>query len=274
MLTESIEIDDVLSQPYFKNNPKFFLYRGSSYFDEITKLEFRFRKRSVDTLDFIHNQTNDLSIEKFGLPIRNLLFCYPNIDNASSYGPVHLIVPIGNNYKMYANHMINDFTEDLSMGNRFYHKAATSVVAKIINMEFLWELSNENVTLTDTLEKILGGANFGRDNNVVEKLESILNNSIDDVIDYKVFRNEITQEQADECFIILKDNHIISSIIDKFKELYDNFLDNTLNNYINGVTELSVTDDIDDSSNSPEIMLYAPDGFYIIPRSIYNEITQ
>ena len=81
ILNESITMDEVNSQPFIEDFEGLELYHATpKKFDEIQKFNFRFREKPQTSVVEIHDAINRISQEKFGLPIRNLLFCTNTID--------------------------------------------------------------------------------------------------------------------------------------------------------------------------------------------------
>lgn len=246
LLVESIDMDTVMSQPYFEHFKKLRVYHSTpNKFTEVTKVDFRFRTKPTDTIREFHDMVNNISTEKFGLPIRNLLFTYPHISN--SYGYPYLIVPIGENFKLYHHPGIDDMTEDLSDEN----------MDIIVELDF--QRLNDKFRIKDTRYDEIHAIFF-------EKLS-------ENYDDYRIINDhmipEILTDMADDEYF---DEEIMSSyknymegkkdeIVKFTNQLISEGFFEIAKDYVNGV-EL-----IDDDSDvgGDEIMVYAPDGFYVVP---------
>lgn len=114
--------DRIIHSAFFKANfeksfPPY-LYHGSNYFpaeEVIVKQKFRTEPR--DTVKLVHNFVNDLSMEKLGIPIRNLLFTSTCKHRISDYGDEKFMVfPLSDDYKLFYNEVVDDFTEYYGLG--------------------------------------------------------------------------------------------------------------------------------------------------------------
>lgn len=63
----------------------------------------------VDTRNDKHERTNQLSMEKFGYPVRNGLFVTNDFVQSRTYGMVSVIFPIGDDYKLFTNLSVRDY---------------------------------------------------------------------------------------------------------------------------------------------------------------------
>lgn len=224
MLNESI---DIQSHPSYQKD--LHLYHSSDKKHEDGIVQFRFREKPRDTLKVIHEIVNEVSNERFTLPIRNLFFTYKDASKTESYGDnTYRIYPLGDNYKLFYHPSISDFTDH-----------ATDFLYK---RDFIYEYANP-IFDNDYLEILLS---------VVYYRSIRIAKDVDDVkrIMTERFKREDYYDK-------------LKPYIDEIYNLYINEIYNFAKNYIN---EIIVTDNTDDISYQ-EIMVYSPDGFYVAQSS-------
>lgn len=93
-----------------------FLYHGSqnSYPDGVVK--FQYRGAPKDTVFYSHNMVNRLSEEKFGEPVRQLLFAMNNPLHIRKYAGENehrVLFPLGQ-YRLFYNPKVKDFTIEMT----------------------------------------------------------------------------------------------------------------------------------------------------------------
>ena len=66
------------------------------------------REKPVDTSKIIHDLVNKESIEKFGVPIRNLLFASQSAEVSENYGSTITLVPLDDDYQFYYSDIVSD----------------------------------------------------------------------------------------------------------------------------------------------------------------------
>lgn len=246
MLSEGVNQKDILDQPYISNHDDMVLYHGTSQISKPTKLEFRFRTKPMSTIDELHHDINDLSTEKFGIPVRNLLFTYPNdSDQVMMYGHSNVIVPIGTKYRIFYHPRIHDMTEDLVVGQH------SDIPIKNITDELMqlddgsmgeyykhyvdWLQEHEELTSGDYSAII--GAFYNLEDNADDDNELV----------HVHLKNFIKKHKSD----------ILEVIMNAMQES----IESISQQYVNELEELGKDENID----GVELMVYAPDGFYIIP---------
>lgn len=274
MLKESdtVLLEQVKSQPYLKQHGHIELFRGiSRSLDEITKLEFKFRTQPLDTYRPFHDKVNELSIQSFGIPIRNLLFTYPDMQQSSSYGTPHRIVPIGNNYELYYASDIVDMTADYVAGN---------------NMDE--NILEHSIDMLYTMDTINDSINSSALNNSTEKAVNALSIETDDLVKgfhqhmktYTLkFLNDDYDKESDEykeAIAEYNSGQWLEKLVHTFKDNIEMALETNANEYIEKVEVVEVDDELDEhdifyDGQGVEIMVHAPDGFYVIPTDIYYE---
>lgn len=89
------------------------IYHASDNFvEDGTVIPFRYRDKPRDTHNMIHRIANELSEEKFGLSVRNLLFTYRIPSMTQGFGDhVYEVLPIGDNVKYFYADDVEDFTD-------------------------------------------------------------------------------------------------------------------------------------------------------------------
>lgn len=106
--TKDKELDDTWDTVRFSRS---MLLHGTSG-EGIKEYSFRYRSGSRDTNPYTHDLVNKLSKEKLGESIRNLMFVSTSESVASGYGTVTVVIPY-NDYKVFYNPRVNDFTIDM-----------------------------------------------------------------------------------------------------------------------------------------------------------------
>jgi hypothetical protein len=79
-----------------KNNFMYYFLTGRRINEEFIKRKVRQDRRSLDTPDDIHKWVDDWFLKKFGIKARSqTVFCTSRYGQASSYGKVYFLFPIG-----------------------------------------------------------------------------------------------------------------------------------------------------------------------------------
>lgn len=240
IIHESNVLNDVQRQPFNELYPDLTLYHGSHKLnsDNIVKIPFKYRKEPQTTIKEFHDALNEVSEERFNIPIRNLLFCHPYSDD--TFGKPYQIVPIGN-CRMFYHPNINDLTVDLGYANYY--------VFDYDNNQFIKELTNQfPVKYMDELANEIfdGESVFHFD---VSELQFIVNDIVskyDDSIQLKA----TVQDNQDTILRMVEDSRYTIMLQHASK-------------YIDGVEE--VDSDNYQHIDDEEVMVYAPNGFYAIP---------
>lgn len=241
LIKENATMDMVEKEPFNELYPELKLYHGSHKLntDKILKVPFKFRKRSQTTIADFHEAMNEESQEYFDLPIRNLLFCHPYEDD--SFGRTYQIVPIGQ-CRMFFHPNINDLTVDMGYAN--YH------VFDYDSEQFIEELVKAlpSSPHMEELGKMIfdGEVIFHFDPLYLDGFVEEIVNSHDDTQQFKA----TIQDHSDTIHRIVEDS------------AYQVMLQHA-GRYIDGVVEVDESNYhlIDDE----EIMVYAPNGFYVVP---------
>ncbi len=108
---------DVYSQPSYDDKIK--LYHNTRDYKESRLLKFKFRDKPRDTDIVVHNIVNDLTMKKFGLPLRNLFFVY--VSTFDKTARQMRAIPLGNNVRYFFNPEVDDMTfwfNDTVMGTQ------------------------------------------------------------------------------------------------------------------------------------------------------------
>jgi len=125
------------------------MYRGSYNYSTpyLVITPYSGNRIPLNTNVEIHKYVNMLSTEKFGVPIRNLIFADKKITTAAEYGNPYVLFPLGD-YRLFYSENVKDFTE--------HYNTDINMILFIID-EVLLEFENtydEMVmkSLTDTFE--------------------------------------------------------------------------------------------------------------------------
>lgn len=266
MLSESIDYKEIKSQPYFDKFKKLRLYHGmKSELDEPTLIPFRYRNKSVDTPVEFHEAINEVSTEKFGVPIRNLKFLYGSARNVDAYGSPHIIIPKGD-FQLFTNPDTYDMTVEYNLDvrhSRIYRNLFTSIVSNLKESITHYLLDNQDdeddeepeVTIDDALEfkldKLLERfkPNISKyyNGDIRTMFTNYIIDNIDDIVDDSMFK-----------FIESNIGRIVNGTVALG-------IKNFAISYVDGIIEVQSDSDI--SSSDSEFMLYAPEGMYVIPEN-------
>ena len=229
---------------------KYFLFHGTDRNISNKIIKFEYRGRSVDTVPFFHNYTNDESKNTIGEPIRNLLFGTTNKTIAEDYGKIYIIIPL-DNYIIYYNPKIIDFTESLKLTKGTFVSVGD------------WR--NQAI---DRFEERFNGEQEELD----EILENIVDNEIDmilvNVYEYMLtsMKNLYEKDYKDLKTVILDmvKSHNYSRLLGEtiFEYIYDRleYYKNDINQYIDNI---KLTTKIEDIPNKIEFMI-KPERFILL----------
>ncbi len=265
MLCESVEIDDIKNQPYFDRFPEVLLYRGiRKNYDDIVELPFQFRTKPLDTASFIHDAINDVSQKIFNLPIRNLIFSYTVIEGTEGYGHPAIIVPKGDDFKLFYNPEVEDLTayEGLK-ADMIYERMWDSALQDFINMDYGNEIVGDYWELEEAIQLAIEDVTF-ETTDMLKELYNHLSKTLASFLQLVAKKHDTDNERLDELHDAISNLDVATEVTQKFKELFEDFIERIASDYVDGVEEVDSEDDMD-LSNNPEIMIYAPDGFFVVP---------
>ena len=126
ILEEAFDIDKFFEEcaPILKQYKEggSFLYRGSPERGEFLKDKFKERSGPKDTPAVIHDAMNYNFDKKWGIEPRNWMFASFQQGQASAYGPVRAIFPIGDNFEFVYSDEVYDGTNTVNwMRNELKH---------------------------------------------------------------------------------------------------------------------------------------------------------
>lgn len=265
MLCESVSLDTVMNEPYFKHFSDVLLYRGvRSSYDEITEMPFKLRTKPLDSAKFIHDAINDESESRFGLPIRNLMFSYTEEEQAQGYGKVVVIVPKGDNFKLFYNYEIEDLTAQYMLKpDSVYERMWDDALQDYSNMDFSNEIAGDNWELEEVIELAIEDVQFETEQ-LLKELYSHLTKTLPSKLQLVADKHDIDRERLEQLHTIIENDDIPEQVTARFKDMMVYFVERIVTEYLDGVEEVDDQDDMD-LSTRPEIMIYAPDGFYVVP---------
>ena len=265
MLCESVDVDEVFKEPFFESFSEVRFYRGvRKAYHDITEMEFKFRTKPLDSSPIIHNKINELSEKIFGVPVRNLIFTYTEFEAARAYGDVVEIVPKGNNFKIFYNPYINDLTANAGLKpENLYEHMWDDLVDAFGNMNYVEDMIGEYWEIGKSIGMAIEEISF-HTTDIIREFESYLNTKLPGLLNLVAKEHNTADDRLDELHHFIETSNIIDNIIDIFKELMDEFIEQIATEYLDNVDEVDEEDEMD-LSNNPEVMIYAPDGFYVIP---------
>lgn len=269
LLKESAEIDQVLNQPFMKQFNELRLFRGirNTSFDDITLVPFRFREKPLDTNRILHDKINELSENQFDVPIRNLIFSYTDAENASIYGVVYMIVPAGNDYKLFNEPDINDMTAQLGAGENFMDQILEMTIDNFHTVGIIEDIQNGHVR--KIVENIMENLGF-HTTDIKEEFYKFFTDNMKKFIDVHAKENDLDEQELKEIVDYIKNNNVIYKLSDMFGKLLDENIERMAEDYVNNIEEIDEDDDVN-FDNHPEIMIYSPSGFYVIPPEYFSE---
>lgn len=262
MLVESVDYNEIKSQPFFHQFNDLRLYHGSKKsLDEPTIIPFRFRENPVDTPKEIHDKINEKSQEKFGLPVRNLKFTYSKQIQVYAYGDPFILVPKGE-FRLFVNPNVYDMTVDTDLdvyNSKFYEQIFNSIIDNISELQMNMENEDDiDVDLDFWLNKL--NENY-RTHIPKYKDEGSLSEMM------LAYIMDVLNEHVNNSSVLNTFNEYIPKIVKSSINMrYNKFAED----YIENLQELTSDSDID--YKEIEFMLYAPEGMYIIPENtkLYN----
>lgn len=254
-LLESATYDEIRSQPYFDRFPDIRLYHGTkSPVKEPSLVPFRYRKAPKDTPQVIHDTINEKSVDKFGIPVRNLFFTYQKPHNIINYyGEQCIAIPKGK-FRLFCNPLVNDMTThyDLDMySSNFYTAIFEEVISRLVefNRSLNYDESMVDADMVfwlDKLESNYRKAIAGYNGGFVDQMESYI---------LEVLQDHIKDETLSKTFT--------NQVLKVTKEVFSMHIHKMSDDYMKTLIELDTASDIYD--RTAEMMLYAPEGMYMIP---------
>lgn len=270
LIETNVDMEELFDLPYFHYFPSTYFYHGSEEMsNEIHSLKFRFRSEPKDSVKIIHDAFNEASTKKFGIPIRNLLFASVDTEQAENYGDVFAIIPKGENFRFFTNPNYRDVTDQLNLSPYSFFKFASRHVID--------ELAHEGTLSKHMPEEDFSMAfsfltNEGHD--VALKMSRTMINGSRNNRTTEEFADAITMQIVDG--ITEKgelDMRPYESIVKKLSYgIFNTYVDVQTHHYVSDVIEVSNQDTM--PSESSEMMLYTPDGFYLVPLLVLNDINR
>lgn len=92
----------------------------SSYDNHEGYVHFAYRENPRDTFAPFHHEVNTLAKQRFGLPIRSLLFTTTDANTAQDYSPggtVYSVCPVSDRYRLFYSRNTEDMTTDLNVSS-------------------------------------------------------------------------------------------------------------------------------------------------------------
>lgn len=196
------------------------------------------------------------------------MFTYPDFEDAQNYGGVCIIIPIGENYKLFANNEIHDLTADMGLGDTFFDNLIPDVIDIMSTMDVVNTVIDSQGYLVDVFENLIDNTQF-HTNEFVNEFHKWLSKHIGESIDTYAVNHEIDDETVLNWKNYIKDEDVIGQLTDMFEQYMVNEIEHKADEYIEHVEEITEDDDIV-FDIIPEIMVYAPDGFYVVPEEYFH----
>lgn len=213
-----------LSQPFNVDGKE--LYHTSNIDVDVAYISFKFRGKPRDTPLLFHNIVNQLSTKKFQLPVRSLLFTHKK-DAMKPYGKnLFKVVPVGNTFRLFAYSGEDDFTDTI----------------------------HGNMTDDSFLERNLTKW-FDGDIDLLYYTFEVIYDAYSTASDLKSLKSIITDSLSSG-----KHSDNLKPILDSIIRATVKHVNAICKNYVNSVEEITDLKRI----HKEEVMIYAPDGFYII----------
>ena len=269
-LVESVSLNDIKNEPFMQEYPSTKLYKGiKKDFSDITLIPFKLRDRPLDTYGLIHEVVNELSLSKFGFPIRSLSFTTTSSKVASNYGTVYNIVPKGN-FKLFSNPTISDFAfsdfggSPVSQENNTIRHYAMDIADTVLEFDQFKNLSDK-----ESFQLALNNHNMEYLNLFdVDDWDEIM--TMDGLAEFiatvffTAFRDDVTYYDNDTDWLA---ESIYQNMLAIFKSETRRYIYQLCKQYVDGVVELDTSNIGYVAEHHTEIMMYAPNGFYLIPNN-------
>lgn len=227
-----------LYKKFQKRFDDFTLYHGTTKkFNHGTKINFRFRDRSKDTGLIVNTIVNYRLTQEYGMPIRNLLYTTQDLKTAKDYGKAYIVVPVGENYRLFYGEGVEDFTGHFGVSGLDFLEYVADMLAEMHDQE-------ESEITSDKIKEL-----FGSNYTTLNKLS--VSNSVSEL--QHIASNAIATEP--------NDTDMLREVLSEFVDLLISTIDSQIiENY--DINEINDKDDI--PSLRTEIMAYFPDGFYLL----------
>lgn len=197
---------------------------------------FKFRDRPKDTFLPIHNTLSAKSKQKFGINIRSLMFSSFDRSMAELFGTARILVPLGNDYRLFYSKGVTDMTTDIGAGLT----KMRITINRMIDLRITDDKPTKSLTQAMRQE--------------IDKCHQAFNGDLDDFFEHLItvaihILDDLGHEYQKERLMVE---------LNRFK---DNLHDK-IDYYLSNVHEIKSASDLN-SVDSEEIMVYAPSGFRI-----------
>lgn len=241
---------------FYKTYGEDVLFHSSKNRGQEGFVPFKFRASPRDSFMPFHNEANMLAKQKFGLPVRSLMFAMNSKQGAANYnlyGKPYAVYPVSSKFRMFYSKNTTDMTEDLyATSTAILDKLNHEVGVAITDIyDDRGEPADEAIVkmTRKSVEKVMRNV-FNSDDrrNTSNGLELFFDKVLVDMLSYMKGRrfNDAERER-------------VSDVIKKFRTKYQN----TAFNYVNSIVEVKSLLDIV-RADDHEIMVYDPEGFFFI----------
>ena len=233
--------DMILSSKFFEINKDLFdeetaLFRGyRGNYPSNQLITFQSRKIPTDSYYLIHEITNQISQQEFGIGIRNLMFGIMNEEGAAQYGPTYAIFPIGT-YSLYYSTMINDFFTELGSDDRINASFEASEYDLYDNLSVKYKELFKDYSFTGDIENSL--SNFIKE----KDLDGGQINLLIEMIDFDLVKSIGENKQSKKQFVqntynvfiseYLDSNNDVNSIKSELKEFFKDIFEAIFNSLL------------------------------------------
>lgn len=139
-------LEEIISSKYFNDNVLPYIIKdvtppqlihGTYKIEPRQIVTINKREKPVDTAKIIHDLVNELSMEKYGVEVRNLLFASQSPEVSERYGATRTLIPLDDDYKFYYSDIVADMYTSANGIFSFtdYNKKRGKVVLDAVNSE-------------------------------------------------------------------------------------------------------------------------------------------
>lgn len=214
-------------------------------------IKFKWRDKPQDTSNAFHNEVNKLSKEKFGLPVRNLLFALPSkigADNINHSGTTYNVYPVSSDFSIFISESTVDMTVDYDatsddIANYTRLKVEQDLYRAFKEDEYHTAVEKQQfmVYISSKIDALINSNDINNKSGTLDSLITKTFNDIKDVVINKGFEKYID---------IIEDSMLRSKVYYQNKAL----------SYVKSIKKVNSRTEID-YYKFVELMVYDPEGF-------------
>ena len=214
-------------------------------------VEFRFRRKPLDTSNAFHNTVNRISKQKFGIPIRSCLFALPSklgAENIKRSSTIYNVYPVSTDYKVFISKKTVDMTVDYDATSDTLSDVSRLGVEKDLYAAFknddyytAAEKQRFMIYISSQIDFIMTEIDINVSSNDLEQLFNQTFEKIKPLVIKKGFESYLQ---------VIEDSLVKSRV----------YFENEVLNYVESVEIVTSIDEIRDLK-FVEVMVYDPKGF-------------